>query len=110
MKTINISTVRLNLLACSRSLPVAKWLHFRASVRKGMVFSSRRGTPFSYLCWNPPMSFVQSSFIHFLNPVKSLLKTFYEITSNLADRKVYLSCYVFLSFFHILLDFTYVFS
>jgi len=37
-----------------KETPVAQWLRFRASVRKGMTLSSRRRTPFfSFLCWTP---------------------------------------------------------
>ena len=40
----------LNFLTYSRSPPVAQWLHFRASVWKGMAFSPRRETPFFHIC------------------------------------------------------------
>ena len=45
-----------NLSPNLRSPSVAQWLYFRASIRKGMAFSRRMGTPcsfFSCSCWSP---------------------------------------------------------
>ena len=39
------------------SLPRAQWFHFRASVRKGISFNPRRGTPFFHVSVSHHLSF-----------------------------------------------------
>ena len=52
---------------------VAQWLHFRASVRKGMAFSPRRGTPFLYICFQLYFCvFWTTVFFYLINQVMSV--------------------------------------
>ena len=63
--------VSLNLLPNKRSLPVAHWSRFQASVRKGMVLSTRRETRFCYVCVGLHLSFPYN-FFFCLNHIKGL--------------------------------------
>ena len=63
--------VALNLLPNSRSPPVVQWLHFRASVRKAMAFSSpQRDSKFFFIFFFSPERYFCFVLKRFSNEIK----------------------------------------
>ena len=92
--------VPLNFLSYLRSLPVAQWLHFWASVRKSMAFSPSRGTPFFHLCVQIYLCFFLQSFFHDLsNQIMSVGKK-YRLRKDIKSIWQKIICVILLGLFH----------